>query len=467
MSKECWLWLAAGLGSGAANSGELLAAYPDGAEAILMELGNERLKELLSSRQAERLAGTHPEDFLPLLAQAEERGLAIVAFDESAYPENLRGIYSPPPVLFVQGDVSLLNAPLPIAVVGARRPSAYGVEIVKEVGRGLALGGAVIVSGLAAGLDAEAHKAALAVQGATVACIAFGHGRCYPSSNRRLMEQIEKSGAVISEYPPETRPEKAFFLQRNRLIAGLSHGLVVAEARRHSGTMSTVNFAADFGRDVFAIPGSIFSELSTGTNAMIREGAYLVANAADILSVYGVECESENVAQNTTASLSAKDFLRQEKDGPEPPDVSGRALEEALYALLRPLSPKAPGEEPEAPPPNTPKETGTRAKSKTNKRPEAPAKESTSLSGKKSAAGSSAARDMSAAPVQETNAVFSHKLTENAQRVLRCLGAEPLPLPTICQNSGFSSAQAMAALTELELAGFSRQLAGRRFVIMQ
>lgn len=288
------MWLASGLGWGAVNSGELLRLYPDGAQQILEELGSDAMDELLTQKQAERLAGTRPQDYALPIAHAETQGIIIVAYDDEAYPAALRTIHNPPPVLFVKGDVGLLNGQLTIGMVGTRRPSAYGMEAMKAIGRGVALGGAIIVSGLAAGLDSEAHKAALAVNGPTIACIGFGHNHCYPAANRKLMEVIERSGVVISEYPPETQPEKPYFLQRNRLIAGMCHGLVVVEARRQSGTMSTVNFATEFARDVFAVPGSIFSDLSGGTNSMISEGAYLAASAADVLAVYGVEWKGED-----------------------------------------------------------------------------------------------------------------------------------------------------------------------------
>ncbi|MDL2328035.1 DNA-processing protein DprA, partial [Ruminococcaceae bacterium OttesenSCG-928-A11] len=267
MANELWYWLASGLGWGAVNSGELLAACPGGPEAVYRQLGSDLLDDLLTQKQAEKLAATRPEDFALPLAHCEASGVAVIGYDDPRYPAALRTITNPPLVLFVKGDTTLLNGQLSIGMVGARRPSAYGVEAVKAIGRGVAMGGAIIISGLAAGLDTEAHKAALAVNGPTIACVAFGHDHCYPAANKKLMEVIERHGAVVSEYPLATSPEKPYFLQRNRLIAGMSHGLVVVEARKHSGTMSTVNYAADFGRDVFAVPGSIFSELSGGTNA--------------------------------------------------------------------------------------------------------------------------------------------------------------------------------------------------------
>lgn len=145
----------------------------------------------------------------------------------------------------------------------------------------------VLVSGLASGLDSEAHKAAVRAGTPTVACIAFGHDLCYPAANRTLKGLIEKQGLVLGEYPPGTEPLRPYFLQRNRLIAALSRGVCVAEARRVSGTMNTVHAALGYGKDVFAVPGSIFSPLSEGANHLLGRGALAAVSAADILEFYG------------------------------------------------------------------------------------------------------------------------------------------------------------------------------------
>ena len=353
MGKEVWMWLAAGLGYSAVNTGELLTAFPTGAQGVYESLGSSLLDDILTQKQAEKLASSSPADFVVEIAHAEAQGVSTLPFDDPLYPDMLRSISNPPLVLFVKGDVGLLTGQLSIGMVGARRPSAYGVEAVKAVGRGVALGGAIIVSGLAAGLDAEAHKAALAVNGPTIACIAFGHDNCYPAANKKLMEVIERYGAVISEYPLGTKPERPYFLHRNRIIAGLSHGLVICEARKQSGTMSTVNFAVDYGRDVFAVPGSVFSDLSSGTNAMIREGAYLAASAGDVLSVYGVELKEEDpvaaVARQAVqgrpdivavvpAPWQQSAYKMEEKQKEEPRvqvDYSQQTLGEALQSQLQ------------------------------------------------------------------------------------------------------------------------------------
>lgn len=280
-----WLWLANALGFASAQAAQVLQMYPDPA-ALLHDRFALDLSDLFTPAQLNALREKEPEDFAGRLAECERLGVHIVSFDSECYPVLLRTIDVPPPVLFYKGDITLLNRCLTFAIVGTRRPSAYGIEATRDIAQALAKVGVVLVSGLAAGLDSETHKAAVQNDVPTVACIAFGHDLCYPAQNRQLKDVIEQQGLVVGEYPPGTVQQKPFFLQRNRLIAGLSYGLCVAEARRLSGTMNTVEAALRYGRDVFSVPGSIFSPLCEGTNALLKEGAMPVTNARDVLSWY-------------------------------------------------------------------------------------------------------------------------------------------------------------------------------------
>ena len=283
-----WVWLAEALGYCAQNAGTVLELYVT-PENVQNALDTQDVSMHFTPAQLEKLRTTKPADYLPLLQRCKELGVQMVSFAEMAYPYLLRTIPNPPPVLYYKGDLTVTDAFLTLGVVGTRRPSAYGVQATGVISKGLAEAGVVLVSGLATGLDSEAHKAALAMGTPTVACIAFGHDLCYPAAHRKLKECIEHTGLVLGEYPPGTEVQKPFFLQRNRLIAGLSQGLCVAEARRASGTMNTVASALSYNRDVFAVPGSIFSPLSEGTNRLLAEGAYPATCAADILQHYEVE----------------------------------------------------------------------------------------------------------------------------------------------------------------------------------
>jgi DNA processing protein len=282
-----WLWLADALRPAVPNLHDIMAAFST-PEELLQARFSQDLRGVLTPGQLHRLRETEPEDFVARLDDCKRCGVQVVPWGSEEYPSSLRKIQDPPTVLYCRGDLSALRAPLLIAIVGTRRPSAYGVEATERIAKGLAQAGAVLVSGLAAGLDSEAHRAAVKTDTPTIACIAFGHDKCYPASNRTLKGLIERQGLVLGEYPPGTDIHRSYFLQRNRIIAGLCHGICVAEARRVSGTMNTVAAALEYGRDVFSVPGSIFSPLCEGTNALLRQGAIPATCAQDVLEWYGL-----------------------------------------------------------------------------------------------------------------------------------------------------------------------------------
>lgn len=285
---ELWLWLANGLGPCVDWRG--LWEYYGSVQAIWEDRLYLLREKRITARQSDRLLSFSADDAMRRRELHESRDIRILTWGEDDYPAQLRAIASPPPVLYVRGDVRCLQNTLLIGVVGTRHPSAYGVEATRSICDGLAEGGAVLVSGLAEGLDSEAHKAALRHDKTTVAVLGTDLERCFPARNRPLQELIPKNGAVLSEYPcgVENVRYKESFVQRNRIIAGLSRGLCVAEAKLRSGTLSTVRYAEEYGRDIFAVPGSIFSELSEGTNLLLKEGAKPVTCAQDILEEYGL-----------------------------------------------------------------------------------------------------------------------------------------------------------------------------------
>jgi DNA processing protein len=205
--------------------------------------------------------------------------------DHPSFPPLLLQTADPPLLLYVQGRLDVLAAPA-VAVVGSRRPTAQGLDHAREFSAALASGGWVIVSGLAQGIDAAAHEAALASGQATVAVMGTGPDRVYPSAHRELARRIAAQGAVVSEYPPGTPALPEHFPQRNRIIAGLTRGTLVVEAAPRSGSLITARLAAEAGREVFAIPGSIRSAQSQGCHALIQQGAKLVETVQDILDEF-------------------------------------------------------------------------------------------------------------------------------------------------------------------------------------
>ena len=216
------------------------------------------------------------------LAWAAQPGQRVLTLADNAYPPQLREISDAPPVLFVRGNAELLHAPQ-VAIVGSRRPTETGREIAYDFAKILATQGITVTSGMAYGIDAAAHLGALAVASGTVAVLGNGLDRIYPARHGRLAQRIADAGALVSEFPIGTPPLAVHFPHRNRIISGLSLGVVVVEAGQRSGSLISARLAADQGREVFAVPGSIFNPLARGCHALIRDGALLVESAIEVL----------------------------------------------------------------------------------------------------------------------------------------------------------------------------------------
>lgn len=236
------------------------------------------IDEALKSQPEASLAAADEE-----IAKAEKAGVGIVTCLDTHYPSALKEIYDPPILLYVKGTLPD-DSRLKVAIVGARQCTTYGRMTARAFAQNFAEAGAVVVSGLALGIDTAAHEGALAGKGLTVAVLGGGLNKFYPEDNRKLSEKIAQNGAVITEYPMDMDPSPSYFPVRNRIISGLSRSLVVVEARRRSGSLITVDTALEQGREVFAVPGNIDSVLSEGTNHLIRQGSRMATSAADVLN---------------------------------------------------------------------------------------------------------------------------------------------------------------------------------------
>jgi DNA processing protein len=223
-------------------------------------------------------------------AELEGRSLRWLGRSDPGFPRSLAAIFDPPPGLFVRGSGRNRVLDLPaVAIVGARACSSYGSHVARMLGRELAAAGLLVVSGLARGVDAAAHRGALEAGGVTVAVLGCGIDRDYPATHASLSRQIEESGLVVSEYPPGVEPSPWRFPARNRIVAGLAAATIVVEARRRSGALITADFALEEGREVLAVPGEITSSLSEGTNDLLRNGSTLITSAEDVLHLFGIE----------------------------------------------------------------------------------------------------------------------------------------------------------------------------------
>lgn len=258
------------------------------------KLSEEALKEFgLGSQLASRIASDRAKtDIQKEWDKIDKNGTRAIAIWEDDYPPLLREIYAPPPLLYVKGDFFADGWNL--SIVGARKPTSYGQDAAKKIVRELAPYQCNIVSGLAYGIDTTAHEAALANKLKTGAVLGCGVDVVYPESNKKLAEKIiAHGGFLMSEFPAGTPPLQHHFPQRNRIVAGLSVGTLVIEAKEKSGALITARLAMEEGREVFAIPGSVFSALSDGPNDLIQSGAKLVRSAKDIADELGIEFESD------------------------------------------------------------------------------------------------------------------------------------------------------------------------------
>lgn len=263
-------------------------------------------------------------------------GFRRIRLRDRAFPPLLAAIHDPPPSLYVRGsgDEELLARDA-VAVVGARACSAYGRSVARSLGRELAAAGLVVASGMARGIDGEAHRGALDAGGFTVAVLGCGIDRDYPAAHAELARRIRERGLVVSEYEAGVEPAPWRFPARNRIIAGLCKATVVVEARERSGALITADFALEEGRDVLAVPGEITSALSGGTNALLRLGAIPVTCAADVLELFDLASSPKDPGPMSTA---AKTLLERLRDGALTADelvrLAGIDVGEAAAALV-------------------------------------------------------------------------------------------------------------------------------------
>ncbi|MDR1689625.1 MAG: DNA-processing protein DprA [Clostridiales bacterium] len=301
------LWLSITEGITARKVSAILNEFDDPQK--LWHAPRERLLETayISEQLADSMLKERDEAQInAFIKRLSERKISYVTVKDENYPPQLLDIFDPPGVLYYLGELpeSGENAGPCVSVIGSRRCSEYGLIVSYKLSEDLAARGVVIISGMAKGIDSSAHRGALSAGGKTVAVLGCGADICYPSENRSLYSQIIKTGCVISEYPPGTKPLPHNFPMRNRIISGLSRAVVVVEAAERSGTLITVDQALEQGREVLAVPGNITSELSAGVNKLLQQGAGIIATGyQDVLNAIGYEEIPVLRAQNPKADL--------------------------------------------------------------------------------------------------------------------------------------------------------------------
>ena len=305
-AREAWLRLSLTPGLTGAALRRLLGAMQT--PAAILSSSRSALSQLVDPALADALLrGPVASQYDAALAWGHEPNQAIIVADEPHYPELLRHTADPPPVLYAAGRIELL-ARLSIAVVGSRNATAQGMRNAEQFGRAMSDAGCCIASGLALGIDAAAHRGGLAGRGSSIAVLGNGIDIIYPRRNATLFAELKSDGLVLSEFALGTAPLAANFPRRNRLISGISRGCLVVEAAMPSGSLITARIAAELGREVFAIPGSIHSPLSKGCHYLIKQGAKLVESAQDVLEEFNIDATAqreEPLAVGTNADCVA------------------------------------------------------------------------------------------------------------------------------------------------------------------
>ncbi len=402
---EFWIWLQTALGAGA-RTDELLAYFETPEELYLAGSKEWRLSGLLTEKKIDALKKSTPSQTMAVLKECRTKGYEIITPDNKLFPDRLKNLSGMPLVLYGMGDCTVLCDPVSIGIVGTRKASEYGIEIAQKLSYRLAQSGATIVSGGALGIDSEAHAGAMLAKGRTVAFLGCGLSCNYLKENASLRRAITRYGAVISEFQPYSEPSKASFPIRNRLISGVSLGVVVIEAGVKSGSLITADKAAEQGKDVFAVPGDIVMSAFDGTNHLIKNGAKPVFSAMDVL------CEYEFLYPDLI------DFQK-----------AALPLSELEYVNYR-------------------KPQGSGGKRESKAENEAP--KSAESAGKRSV----------------DKVQLDDSVSEEAKMVCSVLGDEPMHIDDIVRITQLKMNIVLSSLTELELSGVCELTSGKKYKLL-
>ena len=341
-----WVWLAECRGVSNQAVLALLRHFGSPEDVFYADTGEILLTEGITREQAKALEDHKLDKADKILADCQRLGLRILTIQDAEYPGRLQNIYDPPCLLYVKGHLPAIDEEAAVAVVGTRDCTPYGVACAEKLGYGLASGGAVVVSGLAKGIDAAASRGALRAGGVTVGVVGNGLDVHYPYESRYLYEDIAAAGALLSEYPPGTEPAGVHFPARNRIISGLSLATLVVEAPERSGALITAETALEQGRDVFAVPGPIDAPTSVGCNRLIRDGAGLVSDAWDILREYAGRFPEKLKQDEAREQPAVLGYQARQKAEPKPVppslDLNKSSLTDDQLNLLRAMSDEEP-----------------------------------------------------------------------------------------------------------------------------
>lgn len=319
-----WLWLTELTGLTNQTRLALLRHFPSPEDVYYADPEEVLLTEGITRQQAALLKNKDLSTADRILADCQRLNIRILTLQDAAYPGRLKNIYNPPCLLYVQGRLPVFDEEVAVAVVGTRDCTPYGVTCAEKLGYGLTRGGAVVVTGLAKGIDAAATRGALRAGGVTAAVVGNGLDVRYPPESRYLYEDVAAAGAILSEYPPGTEPAGWHFPVRNRILSGLCLATLVVEAPERSGALITAGTALEQGREVFAVPGPIDAPTSVGCNRLIRDGGGLVSEAWDLLQEYEARFPDKLRPEESRHQPSILGYQARQKTEPRPvpPSVS-------------------------------------------------------------------------------------------------------------------------------------------------
>lgn len=304
-----WLWLQRALGEGAYIK-NMIEDFGSVKKLYSSNILEWRMSPALTAKQIDRLEQTDINSVDEIIYTCEKNGWTIIDYDDERYPNRLREIHNPPCVLYVDGILPDIDNLAVIGIVGTRKASTYAIKVTHIMSRGITECGVLVVSGGALGVDTAAHKGALTAGGNTVAVLGCGLGASYLNENKPLRDIIKNNGALVTEYPPFTRASRTTFPMRNRIISGLSVGVLVVEAGVKSGSLITANYALEQGRDIFAVPASVLSVDFSGTNKLIDDGAMVATKPAQIVSVYAEKFSTIDISK----ARSIDELMNDESD---------------------------------------------------------------------------------------------------------------------------------------------------------
>ena len=411
-----WIWLAHRPGIGDRMKVRLLQHFRDPEDIYYADGESYRHVEGMTAEAAESLKDKDLSAAESVLGACRREGLHILTFQDAAYPSKLKNIADPPILLYYKGQLPDLDGLPVIGVVGTRKASAYGMQTAKRMGYQIARCGGVVVSGMACGIDGMAMSGALTAGETTLGVLGCGADMVYPPSNRALFRDVEQYGCIVSEFAPGTQPAKWTFPKRNRIISGLSDGVLVVEAPEGSGALITANHALEQGRDVFVVPGNIDQPGFVGSHRLLRDGATLVSSGWDILSEYEA-LYPHRIRRDQTPSQQTVYPEEMEKALSEPKKTTAKVAQ----------NPSVPG------------------KSKALKK----------ILEKKSI------DNCPTEAYSDVNAVLP-KLSADEQSIVKLLSSGERLVDDVIAETGLTTGKILALLTMLELKGLVRRLPGKR-----